>query len=149
MDGDIIDQYMFPSPHPGIEVFVVTYMSQGLKVKGFFAAPKGNGVYDGFLYLRGGIKTSGRCECRASSSSRRADLPSSPRFTAATEAGKGTKISPATIAMTHLPGLSFFAATRSSTRGASICSASRAAGRWRFMPPLWRKTSVQSQFGEG
>ncbi|KPC98634.1 hypothetical protein LR69_03186 [Geobacillus sp. BCO2] len=29
MNGDIIDQYRFPSPHPGIEVFVVTYMSQG------------------------------------------------------------------------------------------------------------------------
>ncbi len=60
MDGDIIDQYRFPSPHPGIDVFFVTYMSQGLKVKGFLAAPKRKGVYDGFLYLRGGIKNVGQ-----------------------------------------------------------------------------------------
>ncbi|MBB6282710.1 alpha/beta hydrolase family protein [Geobacillus subterraneus] len=60
MDGDVIDYYRFPSPHPGIEVFFVTYMSQGLKVKGFLAAPKQNKVYDGFLYLRGGIKNVGQ-----------------------------------------------------------------------------------------
>jgi dipeptidyl aminopeptidase/acylaminoacyl peptidase len=60
MDGDILDCYRFPSPHPGIDVFVVTYMAQGLKVKGMLAAPKPKDVYDGLLYLRGGIKRVGQ-----------------------------------------------------------------------------------------
>ncbi len=136
MDGDIIDQYRFPSPHPGIDVFFVTYMSQGLKVKGFLAAPKRKGVYDGFLYLRGGIKNVwGRCECRALSNSLRTGLSSSLRSIAAMGAEKETKISPVKTVMTRSLGFISFAAIRSSIPGAFTCSASPAAGRWRSMPP--------------
>jgi dipeptidyl aminopeptidase/acylaminoacyl peptidase len=60
MDGYIVEQYRFPSPNPHIDVFLVTYLCQGLKVKGFLAIPKAHGVYDGFLYLRGGIKNVGQ-----------------------------------------------------------------------------------------
>ncbi|WP_027409569.1 alpha/beta hydrolase family protein [Anoxybacteroides tepidamans] len=60
MDGQMIEKQRFPSPNPHINVFLVTYLSQGLKVKGFLAEPKAEGTYDGFLYLRGGIKNVGK-----------------------------------------------------------------------------------------
>lgn len=59
MDGTIIDQQRFPSPNPNIELFIITYLCQGLKIKGLLAVPKEEGKYDGFLYLRGGIKNVG------------------------------------------------------------------------------------------
>jgi dipeptidyl aminopeptidase/acylaminoacyl peptidase len=59
-DGFIISKQRFPSPNPRIELYIVTYMCQGLKVKGLLAEPKESGVYDGFLYLRGGIKNVGK-----------------------------------------------------------------------------------------
>ncbi|MEE6130644.1 MULTISPECIES: prolyl oligopeptidase family serine peptidase [Bacillaceae] len=58
-DGTIISQYPFPSPNPRISLSIVTYMCQGLKIKGMLAEPKEEGTYDGFLYLRGGIKNIG------------------------------------------------------------------------------------------
>ncbi|WP_433959031.1 alpha/beta hydrolase family protein [Cytobacillus horneckiae] len=56
----ITDRWKFPSPHPEIELSVITYMSGGLKVKGLLAEPKNDKKYDGFLYLRGGIKNVGK-----------------------------------------------------------------------------------------
>ncbi|WP_102345215.1 alpha/beta hydrolase family protein [Bacillus sp. Marseille-P3661] len=63
-NGEIIYKQKYPSPHPRIEVYLVTYISDGLKVKGFLAEPtwKSNdktGLFPGFLYLRGGIKNVG------------------------------------------------------------------------------------------
>lgn len=58
-DGKVIKKERFPSPHPMIELYIVTYWSGGLKVKGLLAKPKWE-VCDGFLYLRGGIKNVGR-----------------------------------------------------------------------------------------
>ncbi|WP_342432697.1 prolyl oligopeptidase family serine peptidase [Neobacillus sp. FSL H8-0543] len=58
--GKIIDIYRFPSPNPNVELNVVTYLSNGLKVKGLLAEPKTSGPIDGFLYLRGGIKNVGK-----------------------------------------------------------------------------------------
>ncbi|WP_338750815.1 alpha/beta hydrolase family protein [Bacillus sp. FJAT-52991] len=55
----IVEMVHFPSPHPKVHLFVVTYMSNGLKVKGLLAEPKAEGNFDGFLYLRGGIKNVG------------------------------------------------------------------------------------------
>ncbi|MBS4175936.1 alpha/beta hydrolase family protein [Lederbergia citrea] len=57
-------QYMleiqpFPSPNPFVRLFSVTYLSGELKVKGLLAEPKEPGLYEGFLYLRGGIKNVG------------------------------------------------------------------------------------------
>ena len=59
-DGTIISKERFPSPHPGIHLYSVTYLSQGLKVKGLLAEPNDGEVHDGFLYLRGGIKNVGK-----------------------------------------------------------------------------------------
>lgn len=59
-DGSILSKWRFPSPNPEIELSIVTYYSQGLKVKGLLAEPKHGLGYDGFLYLRGGIKNVGK-----------------------------------------------------------------------------------------
>ncbi|MFG6119509.1 MULTISPECIES: alpha/beta hydrolase family protein [Thalassobacillus] len=60
MNGSVVDKLKFPSPHPGFDIYLVTYMSQGLKVKGFLVEPKEDRSYPGFLYLRGGIKNVGK-----------------------------------------------------------------------------------------
>lgn len=59
VEGTIIEKMRFPSPNPAINLYLITYWSKGLKVKGYLAEPKEEGVYDGFLYLRGGIKNVG------------------------------------------------------------------------------------------
>src|SRR3954447_12213891 len=59
-NGQILEINRFPSPNPKVELQVITYMSQGLKVKGMLAAPKSEEAMDGFLYLRGGIKNVGK-----------------------------------------------------------------------------------------
>lgn len=60
IDGTMISKERFPSPHPRIHLYSVTYISQGLKVKGLLAEPNDEKVHDGFLYLRGGIKNVGK-----------------------------------------------------------------------------------------
>lgn len=55
----MINKQRFPSPNPNIELSIVTYLSGELKIKGLLAEPKGEDIYDGFLYLRGGIKSVG------------------------------------------------------------------------------------------
>ena len=59
MNNKMIHKQKFPSPHPGIELSIVTFDANGLKVKGLLAEPKDDQYYDGFLYLRGGIKNVG------------------------------------------------------------------------------------------
>ncbi len=59
-NGRIVDIMRFPSPNPNVELKVITYLSNGLRVKGLLAEPIGEGDYDGFLYLRGGIKNVGK-----------------------------------------------------------------------------------------
>lgn len=58
-DGTIFTKWHFPSPNSQVDLSIITYYSQGLKVKGMLAEPKDNKSYDGFLYLRGGIKNVG------------------------------------------------------------------------------------------
>lgn len=58
-NGIILKRTRFPSPNPNVELTVITYLSNGLKVKGLLAEPKNQAVSDGFLYLRGGIKKVG------------------------------------------------------------------------------------------
>ena len=58
-NGRIIEIHRFPSPNPNVELRIITYFSNGLRVKGMLAEPKLKGNYDGFLYLRGGIKNVG------------------------------------------------------------------------------------------
>ncbi|MBQ4815117.1 prolyl oligopeptidase family serine peptidase [Bacillus pumilus] len=55
----IVEKRRFPSPHPHIHLFTVTYEADGLRIKGLLAEPAEEGHYDGFLYLRGGIKNVG------------------------------------------------------------------------------------------
>ncbi|WP_257351271.1 alpha/beta hydrolase family protein [Pseudalkalibacillus decolorationis] len=50
----------YPSPHPEIQLFVVTYLSQGYRVKGLLAQPTWGKRFPGLLYLRGGIKQVGK-----------------------------------------------------------------------------------------
>lgn len=57
---EIVDMERFPSPHPHVELSIITYYSDGFKVKGMLAEPKGGETLDGFLYLRGGIKSVGK-----------------------------------------------------------------------------------------
>jgi dipeptidyl aminopeptidase/acylaminoacyl peptidase len=59
-NGKIIEVYRFPSPNPNVELREIIYLSDGLRVKGLLAEPKIKGNYDGFLYLRGGIKNVGK-----------------------------------------------------------------------------------------
>jgi dipeptidyl aminopeptidase/acylaminoacyl peptidase len=54
-----ISKIRYPSPNPQVRLYVVTYLSQGLRVKGLLAEPCKEGKHDGFLYLRGGIKSVG------------------------------------------------------------------------------------------
>jgi len=55
----LAEKKRFPSPSPHVRLFAVCYESEGLKVKGLLAEPAAPGTYDGFLYLRGGIKNVG------------------------------------------------------------------------------------------
>lgn len=59
IDGEILEKRAYPSPNPTIRLTEITYCSQGLRVKGLLAEPKAKGIYDGFLYLRGGIQNVG------------------------------------------------------------------------------------------
>jgi len=56
----IVNKQRYPSPNPRIELSIVTYWSDNLKVKGLLAEPKDGEIKDGFLYLRGGIKNVGK-----------------------------------------------------------------------------------------
>lgn len=55
----ILDKIPFPSPNPNVNMYLITYLSAGLRVKGLLAEPVQAGVYEGMLYLRGGIKNVG------------------------------------------------------------------------------------------
>ncbi|HLU21584.1 alpha/beta hydrolase family protein [Lederbergia graminis] len=55
----IVDKQPYPSPNPKVRLYLITYLSDGYHVKGFLAEPRAAGEYDGFLYLRGGIKNVG------------------------------------------------------------------------------------------
>lgn len=59
-NGKIIEVHRFPSPNPLVELKIIAYISNGLRVKGMLAEPKTEGKLDGFLYLRGGIKNVGK-----------------------------------------------------------------------------------------
>ncbi|MBO1513140.1 alpha/beta hydrolase family protein [Metabacillus bambusae] len=59
MNGEILSKVKYPSPNPSIRLWMVTYLSNHLKVKGLLAEPTTPGCYDGLLYLRGGIKNVG------------------------------------------------------------------------------------------
>jgi dipeptidyl aminopeptidase/acylaminoacyl peptidase len=55
----IIEKNRFPSPHPRIKLYQVTYWSGNIKVRGLLAEPQWQQTFPGLLYLRGGIKSVG------------------------------------------------------------------------------------------
>ncbi len=55
-DGLIWNQKPYPSPNPHIRLTEITYLSDGLKVKGLLAEPKREGIFEGMIYLRGGMQ---------------------------------------------------------------------------------------------
>ncbi|MFC0562057.1 alpha/beta hydrolase family protein [Halalkalibacter alkalisediminis] len=55
----LIKKQRIPSPHPKIQLYLITYISDGLKVKGYMAVPSWGEKLPGLLYLRGGIKNVG------------------------------------------------------------------------------------------
>ncbi|RST76519.1 S9 family peptidase [Siminovitchia acidinfaciens] len=55
----ILEKFPFPSPNPNVNMYLITYLSAGLRVKGLLAEPAHTGMYEGMLYLRGGIKNVG------------------------------------------------------------------------------------------
>lgn len=52
----IVSSRSYPSPNPSINLWEITYLSDGLKVKGLLAEPKEDGIYEGIVYMRGGIQ---------------------------------------------------------------------------------------------
>jgi dipeptidyl aminopeptidase/acylaminoacyl peptidase len=61
LQSEIVAVQRFPSPNPHVTLSIITYLSDGLKVKGLLAEPKEAAeAVDGFLYLRGGIKNVGK-----------------------------------------------------------------------------------------
>lgn len=55
----LIHKQRIPSPHPHIHLYLLTYWSGGLRVKGYLAEPEDSPPLPGLIYLRGGIKNVG------------------------------------------------------------------------------------------
>jgi len=56
IDGLIVHRRVYPSPNPHVRLEEITYLSDGLKVKGLLAEPIHDGKYEGIIYLRGGMQ---------------------------------------------------------------------------------------------
>ena len=54
-DGTLIEQSLFWKQYPGAVLYEVTYLSDGLRVKGFLARPTAAGVYPGVVVNHGGL----------------------------------------------------------------------------------------------
>ncbi|MER2090129.1 MAG: prolyl oligopeptidase family serine peptidase, partial [Sporosarcina sp.] len=55
-DSMIVHRRPYPSPNPHVFLEEITYLSDGLKVKGLMAEPIVDGNYEGIIYLRGGMQ---------------------------------------------------------------------------------------------
>lgn len=55
-NGQIVKRRLYPSPNPRIRLEEITYLSDGLRVKGLLAEPVADGQYEGIIYLRGGMQ---------------------------------------------------------------------------------------------
>jgi dipeptidyl aminopeptidase/acylaminoacyl peptidase len=55
----MLNEIEIPEFHPRAKLSLVTYLSQGLKVKGYLAIPKGKGPFPLLIYCRGGIRKVG------------------------------------------------------------------------------------------
>ena len=58
-NGTVFSKRKYPSPVESVEMYEITYWSEGLRVKGLLAKPKFKGNFDALLYLRGGLQSIG------------------------------------------------------------------------------------------
>ncbi|WP_025026718.1 alpha/beta hydrolase family protein [Caldalkalibacillus mannanilyticus] len=58
-EWNLIDVVEIAEFHMNARLFLVTYLSAGLKVKGYLAVPKGTGPFPALVYCRGGIRNVG------------------------------------------------------------------------------------------
>ncbi|MBP1993367.1 alpha/beta hydrolase family protein [Paenibacillus eucommiae] len=58
-DGQILDKTAVRCYAKDVSLYIVTYSSQGLQVKGFLAVPEGVGPFPAIIYCRGGIRRVG------------------------------------------------------------------------------------------
>ena len=58
-NGTVFNKRKYPSPVESVEMYEITYWSEGLRVKGLLAKPKFKGNFDALLYLRGGLQSIG------------------------------------------------------------------------------------------
>lgn len=56
VNGSIVFARHYPSPSSAVRLTEITYISQGLRVKGLLAEPTAKGDYEGLIYLRGGLQ---------------------------------------------------------------------------------------------
>ncbi|MGD8190807.1 alpha/beta hydrolase family protein [Brevibacillus ginsengisoli] len=56
----ILETEPLQSPQVDVELFTITYLSQGLRVKAMLAIPRGSGPFPALLYCRGGMRQIGR-----------------------------------------------------------------------------------------
>lgn len=59
LDGMLIDRQPLRSLAKGISLYLLTYMAQGLKVKGYLAVPESEGKLPAAIFCRGGIRKVG------------------------------------------------------------------------------------------
>ena len=59
INGTIYSKRKYPSPVANVELWEITYWSEGLRVKGLLARPTFKGDFDAFLYCRGGLQSIG------------------------------------------------------------------------------------------
>ena len=59
INGTIYSKRKYPSPVSNVELWEITYWSEGLRVKGLLARPTFEGNFDALLYLRGGLQSIG------------------------------------------------------------------------------------------
>ncbi|MDF2660353.1 MAG: prolyl oligopeptidase [Paenibacillus sp.] len=58
-DGTVLERERLADPEPGVQLWKITYVSQGLKVKGYWAAPESREALPPLVYCRGGIRSVG------------------------------------------------------------------------------------------
>lgn len=126
----IVEKRRFPSPSQHVRLYTICYLSNGLRVKGLLAEPAEPGQYDGFLYLRGGIKSVGMVRPgRIIQFASQGFVVFAP-FTEAIKEEKAMRILPEKTGRMHFLLFACFSSTQMSRRIESISSVFPAAELW-------------------
>lgn len=59
VEGTVLERERLADPEPGVQLWKFTYLSQGLRVKGYWAAPESQEPLPPLVYCRGGIRSVG------------------------------------------------------------------------------------------